>query len=270
MDKISKIFDKKGISIIDLLNFLFLRKPPSRIIGKIKIYGPIIPSSSKYYSLQGTTPDKVINKIEWAIDNKIKVLIIEINSPGGAVVACKEIADFIKDARIKTVAWIRDYAVSGAYWIASACNIIVADALSSVGSIGVIMPHLEFSGLMEKYGVTYEDFKAGKFKDMVIPFRKSTSEEKKIINQHLSEVHNLFIKSVANYRNIPVNKIKQYCDGSIYHGLRAKEIGLIDIIGGKKEVIAECEKLAHFKSRKIFDIEDIREELIPLISSLFY
>lgn len=270
MDKIGKIFGTKGISLIDLINFLFLKKAPSKVIGKIKIYGFIIPPTSKYYSLYGTTPDKIISKIEWAVENKIKVLIIEINSTGGTVVACKEIADFIKSAKIKTVAWIRDNAVSGAYWIASACNIIVADALSCVGSIGVIMPHLEFSGLMEKYGIGYEDFKAGKFKDMAIPFRKSTPEEKRIISQHLSEVHNLFIKSIAENRNMPINKIKQYSDGSIFHGLKAKEIGLVDIIGGKKEVVAQCEKLGNFKNRKIFDIEDIKEEILPLLSSLFY
>src|SRR3989344_2238928 len=79
-------------------------------------------------------------------NNAIKGILLEINSPGGTVIASKEIAESVKKSKKPTVAWIREVGASGAYWVASSSDAIVADPLSITGSIGVISSYLEFGG----------------------------------------------------------------------------------------------------------------------------
>ena len=88
-------------------------------------------------------------------DDSVKGILLEINSPGGTVVASKEIVQAVKDSEKPVVAYIREIGTSGAYWVASASDHIIADELSMTGSIGVVSSFLEFSGLMEEYCVTY-------------------------------------------------------------------------------------------------------------------
>jgi len=255
--------------IMKQLNSEITRPMASRMIGKIRISGPIMPAAGRGYpGARNVSPDRIIQKIRWAEQRGLKALILEINSPGGAVVASKEIADAVKAAKPATVAWIRDVGASGAYWVASACDRIVADECSSVGSIGVLGQHLEFSELMKKYGVHYEGFKSGELKDMGVPFRKTTVKEKKIIQTHLDDVHRFFIKSVAENRGLPVEKIEACATGQVFMGEEARRLGLVDKIGGRAEAIRQCEIAAHFKHLTVIDIEDIRDELFYMFRTL--
>lgn len=237
----------------------------SRVIGKIKISGPIMPSGSSMYPGSATVaPDRIIQKIQWAKGRGLRALIFEINSPGGTVVASKEIADAVKSSKLPTVAWIRDVGASGAYWVASACGRIVADHCSSVGSIGVLGQHLEFSELMKKYGVGYEGFKAGELKDMGVPYRKSTAKEKKIIQDHLDKLHKFFIEQVAANRGMGEGDIAKCATGQIFMGDEARRLGLIDKIGSRDEAVRQCEIAGRFKHLMVLDIEDIRDELMMM------
>lgn len=238
-----------------------------RIIGKIKINGPIMTSSSMP-QMRGVTPDKVLQKLAWTRGRGLRALIVEINSPGGAVVASKEIADAVKAMPMPTVAWIRDCGASGAYWVASACRRIVADQCSTIGSIGVLSPHLEFSELMKKHGVRYEGFKAGDLKDMGVPFRKTTENEKKIINSQLRKLHDLFIADVADNRAMEVKEMRKLSRGQVFLGAEAKELGLVDKIGGRDEAIRQCEITGNFRHAMVVDIEDFREEMLFFLRGL--
>ena len=246
------------------------RPMAGRVIGKIKIAGPIMPAGlgNSYPGSRNVTPDRIIQKINWAKSRGFRALILEINSPGGAVVASKEIADAVKNSGMKTVAWIRDVGASGAYWVASACDRIVGDQCSSVGSIGVLGQHLEFSELMKKYGVSYEGFKAGELKDMGVPFRKTTAKEKKLIQEHLDRLHEFFIEQVAANRGMSVEDIKKIATGQVFMGEEAKGMGLIDKLGGRAEAVKQCEVLGRFKHVLVMDIEDIREELFMMFRSM--
>ena len=87
--------------------------------------------------------DEIINFLEKAESNpSVQAIILEINSPGGTPVASVEIADKVKEINKTTVAWIRDAGASGAYWIASATDHIVANQMSVTGSVGVIASHI--------------------------------------------------------------------------------------------------------------------------------
>lgn len=240
-----------------------------RIIGKIKITGPIMPATpSRFPQMRGASPDRIIQKLGWAKSRGLRGLIVEINSPGGAVVACKEIADAIKDLRIATVAWVRDVGASGGYWVASACKRIVADRCSTIGSIGVLSPHLEFSELMKKYGVKYEGFKAGAYKDMGIPFKKTTEKERKLIRDQLNKLHEMFIREVADNRGMEEKDMKKLSQGQVYLGEEAREAGLVDKLGGRAEAIRQCEITGNFRHFMVVDIEDFREEMMYFLRSL--
>lgn len=237
-----------------------------RVIGKIKIYGPIMSSGAP--QMRTVNPDRIIQKIKWAESNGLRALIFEINSPGGAVVPSKEIAGAISDCGLRTVAWVRDLAASGGYWIASACDRIVADSMSGVGSIGVISAYLEFSELLKKYGVGYEGFKSGEFKDMGIPFRKPTAKERSAVQEHIDNIHNAFVASVAENRGLDKKKIAKLATGKVYLGDEALKLGLVDSLGGRDEAVRTCEKLGRFKSLFVSDIEDFREDILMSFQSL--
>ena len=247
-----------------------LTRPMSqRVIGKIRINGPIISSPTRYPGMRGVvTPDKIIQKINFARQRGLRAVIFEINSPGGAVVASKEIADAIQGAGLHTVAWIRDIGASGAYWVASVCERIVADPCSGVGSIGVIGQHIEVSELMKKFGVHYEGFKSGEFKDMGVPFRKTTQREKKVIQDHIDELHRFFVKEVAANRGLDEKKLSRYADGRVFMGGEALRIGLVDRLGGRDEAIRQAEIAGNFRHLFVFEIEDIREEFLFAVQAL--
>jgi len=170
-------------------------------------------------------------------DDSIKGILLDIDSPGGTVVASKEIADAVKYSKKPVVALMREIATSGAYWVASSADKIVADPLTITGSIGVTGSYLEWSGLMEEYGVGYERIVSGKYKDTGSPFRKLGDEEKNLIMSKIKKIHLFFITQVANNRNIDPETVKEISEGSIYLGFEAHNLGLVDYLGNKDSAI---------------------------------
>ncbi len=184
----------------------------------------------------------VVSFIETAAkDKEIKGIILNINSPGGTVVASKEIADAVKKVDKPVVALIREVGASGAYWVASAADYIVADPLSVTGSIGVVGSYLEFSELFSQYGVTYQDVKTGEYKDLGNPYKTLTPQEKEVLVGKLQIIHDYFADEVSKNRGKNLNK---YANGLFYMGTEAKEIGLVDELGGKEEAISAVKRLA--------------------------
>ncbi|RMF54317.1 signal peptide peptidase SppA [Candidatus Woesearchaeota archaeon] len=212
-------------------------------VSQIPITGVIRANSETgYFKEKVTSSDEVVELIEKADKNPlIKAIILEINSPGGSAVASDEIARAVKDAEKPVVAWIRESGASGAYWVASSSDYIVANRMSITGSIGVISSYLEFSGLLQDYNVSYQRLVAGEHKDIGSPFRKLSDEEKEIFQEYLDKVHEFFIESVKENRNLSDEQVKKIRDGRFFLGAEAKELGLVDELGGKKEVIRYIE-----------------------------
>ncbi|MBI3883795.1 MAG: signal peptide peptidase SppA [Sphingobacteriales bacterium] len=169
-------------------------------------------------------------------------MLFEINSPGGSAVASEEIANAVKKANKTTVAWIREIGTSGAYWVASSSGHIVANRVSITGSIGVIASYLEFPGLLEHYNITYQRLVSGKYKDIGSPFKEMTPEEKAIFQQNLDTIRDYFVSEVAKNREMSKKDVDKIANGVFYLGAQAKELGLIDELGGKDEAINYIEK----------------------------
>lgn len=211
-------------------------------IAIVPITGPIgVPSS--FLTEQGVSSSEIIAQLESIEEDvTVKAVILEINSPGGSALSSKEIADKVDSLDIPTIAWIREVGASGAYWIAASSDYIVADELSITGSIGVIGSYLQFEELFQEYGIEYEQLIAGKYKDAGSPFRELTPVERNLLQQKLDLIHEIFIKDIAEYRNLSIEEVRKSATGMFYLGLEAKELGLIDILGGKKEAIGLAEE----------------------------
>lgn len=229
-------------------------------IAIIPIKGTIVSESGFIFPIPlpikigGTVSTEIIEFLEEAEKNKkIKVVILEIDSPGGTPYPCKEIAQMVKISSKPVIAWIKESATSGAYWIASGCKKIVADHLSIIGSIGVISLRPDFTELLKKFGMDIETFASGIHKTLGLPFQKSTPEEKEILKQELDIIYQHFLQEVAKNRNLSEEIVKEISTGKIYLGEEAKKIGLIDILGGKNEALKAAQEIAKLKTYQIID-----------------
>lgn len=213
----------------------------------------LLTESPSFLPYAATYADDVIGNIEGATASpSIKAIIFEINSPGGSAVASSEIADAIKkvQAANKTaVALIREQGTSGAYWIASSCEHVIAHPLAITGSIGVLASYLEISGLLERYNITYERLVKGEHKDILSPFRELSDEERSMIEKKLDIIYKTFIEEVALNRNLSKEQVQELADGMFCLGKEAKELGLVDELGSRQEAINYVEAKHNIKAR---------------------
>ncbi len=219
--------------VIPLLTTFFFDEKSMGNVAVVPIQGEITTEGEASY-MYGTTVSsgQIVEYIKAADQNKnVKVILLEINSPGGSPVASDEIATAVKSAQKPVVALIRETGASGGYWIASAADHIIAHKMSLTGSIGVVASHLEFSGLMDKYGVGYERLIAGEVKDMGTPFKKMSEQEREIMQKKLDILHDYFIDEVSANRKLAREKVKKLATGEVYLGVEAKQLGLVDELG---------------------------------------
>lgn len=216
----------------------------------IPIYGAIsMGNSGGVFGDEGANSNSIISYLDKAEEDAgVKGIILDINSGGGNVVASKEIATKVKNMKKPTVALIREVGASGAYWVASAADKIVADELSVTGSIGVRSGYLEFSELMRDYGVKYESLVGGKYKDAGSPYRELTDEERTILQNKVNLIHENFIKSVSENRGV---NLKPLATGMFFLGEEAVANGMIDYLGSKDKALEIVKELAGVDKAKI-------------------
>ena len=185
--------------------------------------------------------------VDWTIkqandDERIKAIVVEVDSPGGSPVAGSEIADAIKSSKKPVVAFIREMGASSAYWAISSASKIFASLNSNVGGIGVTSSYLSNVGKNTKDGYIYEQLSAGKFKDSGSTDKPLTAEEKVLFMRDINIVYENFIAVISQNRKITTDKVRGYADGATVMGATAKKMGLIDEIGGLPEVEQYLEK----------------------------
>ena len=259
------IFTLIIVFVLCILVVIFSKPPIAYNTAIIYVDGLILTKPDEISYSEATYSDTIIEQIDNILkDKNIKAIILEINSPGGSAVASSEIADAIKKAKKEklTVALIREQGTSGAYWIASACDYIISHPLAITGSIGVITSYLEISGLLERLNITYERFVGGRYKDTMSPFRDLTEEEREMIQKKIDTIYDIFVREVMENRNLSKDKMEKIATGMFYLGSEAKELGLVDELGTKKDVIRYIEsklnikvKIKEYKKRaSLFDI----------------
>lgn len=203
-------------------------------IALIPVSGVLTVQGDSYLGQTTLSSETIVSFIEEANENeKIEAILLEINSPGGSAVASDEIAQAVKDAKKPVISVIREVGASGGYWVASATEHIIANRMAITGSIGVISSYLEFSGLMEEYGVGYERLVAGERKDIGTPFKKLNEQEKEVLQKKINRIHQYFIDEIANNRDLDKSTVRELATGEFYLGVEALQLGLIDQLGDK-------------------------------------
>lgn len=234
---------------LSLLGAYLLTKEDSLAFGDrvavIQVYGTISMSpDTGLFEEARATPKKFKDAITQAEgDSSVKAILIEINSPGGSVVASDEIARAVKEAKKPVVAWVGEIAASGGYYVASAADYIVADKASITGSIGVISVFPEYSRLLEKMGINMTVVKGGEFKDFSMGYRPMTEEEREMLEGLVQEIYQQFLMEVAVNRNLSEDYVKSVAEGKIYTGAKAKELKLVDDVGGREYALKKAAEL---------------------------
>lgn len=176
----------------------------------------------------------------------VKAIVVRVDSPGGAVAPTQEIFQEILRAK-KTkpfVASMGSTAASGGYYIASACDKILANAGTLTGSIGVIMQLANVEELMQKFGVKGYNVKSGINKDLGSPFQPLSPEGRQILQALVDNVHSQFVDAVAESRGMDEAAVRKLADGRVYSGAQAKDLGLVDQIGTLEDAIQLAAKRA--------------------------
>jgi len=140
-----------------------------------------------------------------------------------------------------------DVAASGGYYVACGANKIVANPGTITGSIGVRMELVQIGELLTWAKIQHETLKSGKFKDIGSPDRPLTLEERELLEKLLVEMHGQFKKTVSESRDIKLDKLNEIADGRVFTGEQAKELGLVDELGGLFDAVQIAGKLAGIK-----------------------
>ena len=206
--------------------------------------------SSLFVTEDIISPERIENIfLQAKSDPQVKAIIFDIYSPGGSPVASDRIYELINnfknDTKIPVIFLLSDLAASGAYYIASASDFIIANPASLTGSIGVIMETYNLEGLYDKIGVSKNTFKQGEYKDILSESRDITDEETEIINALNQNTYDLFVSRVADGRRLDLDYVRSLADGKILSGKQAYELKLIDGLGNTDEAVYQAKKLAN-------------------------
>jgi protease-4 len=173
-------------------------------------------------------------------DDSIRGILVRIDSPGGAVAPTQEIYSELRRAAQSgkpIVASMGSTAASGGYYVAAGCDYVVANPGTLTGSIGVIMEFLNFEGTFEKLGLKSEVIKSGKYKDAGNYARSLTTEERKMLQATIDDVHAQFVAAVVEGRKLPPERVEAIADGRIFSGQQALELGFVDKLGSFYDAI---------------------------------
>lgn len=236
-------------------------------ISLIKIEGTIGTST---LGEQGISPDNIKELLNEAKSDASKALIIQIDSPGGAVEPTQEIYNniqqFKKETGKKVYISMRSEAASGGYYIACAGDKIVAMPTTLTGSIGVIMRLINYQGLLEKIGLKETIIKSGTYKDIGSPTRDITEKEQKMLQEIIDETYTQFFDTVFKARNIPLDDLKNIAQGQIYTGIQAKRLGLVDELGDLQDTIEIVKKDLNIQGTPIIITHEKKQSILSLLN----
>lgn len=216
--------------------------------------GEIMPQQVESYYSQGQyISDKLIDELaEKAEDDDVKAVVLRINSPGGSAFLSEQIHEEVRKlAELKPVVIsMGDLAASGGYYIAAPAHYIVAEPNTLTGSIGIFGMIPNISGLTNKLGLSTEVVKTSKFAGMGggslfgLPMQAMTAEERALIQGHVERGYRTFLSRVAEGRKMSLEAVDSVAQGRVWLGAHAKELGLVDEMGGLQVAIDKAAELA--------------------------
>lgn len=208
-------------------------------IAVIYASGPILPdinSNSPFDNEQYITTgffEKQLEKVRE--DDKVKALVVRINSPGGSGSTSDVIWRMLQETKkeIPVIVSMGPVAASGGYYIAMAADSIVAEPTTITGSIGVFATKLNTKQLFnEELGITFDEVKSHEYADWLLPTNEFSISEEKAFNQYVDNFYDTFITKVAEARGMTSQQVDNIAQGRVWTGEAAKQENLIDVLGG--------------------------------------
>ena|SRR3989344_850228 len=193
------------------------------------------------------TANDIVDMIDEAEnDSSVGAIFLDIDSPGGEVVASKQIVYRIRESKKPVYSYINSVGASGAYYVASATKYIMADEDSITGSIGVISIGYNLEGLLEKIGVKASVMKVGQYKDMGSPYRDMSADENELLQEILNQAYNNFRANVLEFRKdkLAPATLDSVADGRILTGTQAREKNLVDELLTRQQAIDRAAELS--------------------------
>jgi protease-4 len=213
-------------------------------IAVVYAEGEIVNGSGNDGEIGGDRFGKIFSKIRE--NDQIKAVVLRINSPGGSATAAEIMQREIKLTRqIKPViVSMGDVAASGGYWIASDSNRIFAEPNTITGSIGVFGVLFNGEKLGNNNGITWDTVKTSEYADQQTISRPKSVQELAVYQRSVDRIYNLFLQKVSQGRKLPTTKVAEIAQGRVWSGIAAKQIGLVDEIGGLNVAIEYAAKQA--------------------------
>lgn len=219
-------------------------------IARIEITGPIGSGTRKH----------VLEALKEVEEKKFPALLLRIDSPGGTVGDSQEIYNALKrlQQKAKVVASFGNISASGGVYIGMGAHHIMANPGTITGSIGVILRGNNLERLLDKIGVSFKVIKSGPYKDILAFDRELTDPEKHILQELIDVSYNQFVRTVAEARQLPVDRVKEFADGRIFTGEQALELGVVDRLGTEEDARRWTAELVDLDPEKtqVYTIEE--------------
>lgn len=233
--------------------------------------GAIVVGEGNVGQVGGTKLAREIRELRQ--NEKVKAIVLRVNSPGGSALASEVIQHELRLAKRKmpVVVSMGTVAASGGYWISAYADKIYAEPNTITGSIGVIGMFMNIKEIANRHGFTFDVVKTGKFADALSISRPKSPEEMAIIQKEVDDVYADFLRKVSEGRDQPLAKIEKIAEGRVWSGEDALELGLVDELGGLKKAVSHAAKMAELGEdagvRDYPKATDFFEELMKNLTS---
>lgn len=206
-------------------------------IGVVYAQGEIVNGTGTPREIGGDRLAKELRRLR--LDDKVKAVVLRVNSPGGSASASEVIGREVKliSQEKPLIVSMGNIAASGGYWISMNADRILAQANTITGSIGVFGVLFNIQEIANKNGITWDVVKIGKFADLDTTSRPKTEDELVLIQKMVDSIYERFITNVATARNLAPEKVEEIAQGRVWSGANAQKLGLVDEIGGIETAI---------------------------------
>jgi protease IV len=221
-------------------------------IGVLIVSGDIVDGEA---GLGTAGAETVVRALDEGIrDNKLKALVVRIDSPGGSTLASERIRQAVANVRgrgIPVVISMGSVAASGGYWIATAGERIFAEPSTITGSIGVFGVLPSFEGAMEKLGIGTDGIRTTPLSGEPDLFRGPSDEADRFLQMGVESTYRRFLSLVSRARNMPIERVHEIAQGRVWDGGTARQLGLIDQFGSLQDAIAEAARRAGIEGNDV-------------------
>ena len=280
MMKVDDVDDYNTISVKELAG-IAANEPKGTSGDIVAVYyavGDIVEESSSDFNYEPQIVSKKVIKDleELANDEDVKAVVLRVNSGGGSAYASEQIWHQVMNIKAKKpiVVSMSDMAASGGYYISCAANYIYAEPTTITGSIGIFGMFPNAGQLLnDKLGVHFSTVKTNEFSDFGSISRPFSEQERAIAQRYINNGYELFTKRCADGRKMKQDDIKKIGEGRVWTGVHAKQIGLVDELGGLDQAIEKAKKLAKLDEASVINYpakSNMFEDLLKEVKGTSY